>query len=176
MRVFILAVALLTLPSTAYAVDGFQGAKWGMSPEEVRAAFPEALCKSRMKRLEDGERLSCRGNVLDDANASLKFTFIDGALRRVDAEAKVAGRAGLQAVIDGLLVKYGEPIVTTTTFPGTTYVRRTWPKEKLTFNYYVAERVSEAILCYEDATYIGAQDADRHESATDAATRAADEL
>ncbi|MCP4869445.1 MAG: hypothetical protein GY898_12090 [Proteobacteria bacterium] len=41
LRAFFLLVALaVVLPSTAFAVDGFQNLKFGMSPEDVRTAYP----------------------------------------------------------------------------------------------------------------------------------------
>lgn len=170
MRVFILAVAL-TLPTTAYAVDGFQDAKWGMSPEEVRAAFPEALCKKTVVKKKEGDRLSCRASMLNDPRATLDFYFVESALRRVDVDARVGGSAGLQAVLDGLVTKYGQP----TAIPSAdgSYVESIWPAERLTFNYFFMEPTAIVMLQYEDAGFLREQEAEAHRIAEEAARRAA---
>ena len=55
-----LLLPLLFGSASAWAVDGFQDAKWGMSPDEVRAIAPENACKAKLKTIQGFDALSCK--------------------------------------------------------------------------------------------------------------------
>lgn len=84
--------------------EGFQAARWGMTPEEVRAALPEASVAA------DGTlRMT---TTIADLPAEVAFGFLEQRLAAVDVFfPEVADTRTFQALMrDVLTQKYGEPM------------------------------------------------------------------
>ncbi|WP_426750389.1 hypothetical protein [Myxococcus sp. Y35] len=86
--------------------DGFQETRWGMSPEDVKALYPEAWTTSPQGDLRVTQEVAERPATLD-------FLFVQHKLAAVSVVFKASGplRDEFSALARALRVKYGEPVL-----------------------------------------------------------------
>jgi hypothetical protein len=99
------------LTSPALAVDGFQDAKWGMSPDQVRAAVPAKACRKNLTSFEGFDELDCHQTVGGVEGAEVWYFFREEKLEQVLANLSRMNE-GVPIgsnILAGLLAKYGPP-------------------------------------------------------------------
>jgi len=105
-------MALLLGSASSWAADGFQDAKWGMSPDEVRAVLPPKACRIKLAAIGDLTQLTCLQTVAGVERTDVYYGFKDDRLEQVYANPSVDDNRGVpiaRNILAGLTSKYGQP-------------------------------------------------------------------
>jgi len=130
----LLLIALL-LPTTALAVDGFDKLKYGMTPDEVRTAYPNQIKHDKDPKGPPegtvGGRLVLAGQSrLFDEAVEVSAFFTGNGLSVVRLNFKSPKKENLQKVIDFYTPHWGDPVKTMTKLDATRKKREwSWPWE-----------------------------------------------
>jgi hypothetical protein len=162
------------------AVDGFQDAKWGMSPDQVRAVLPARTCRTNRKTVDGLDELQCVEGVGGVERASVRYYFDDLRLQQVFVDASVGDNQGVQigrGIQLALIAKYGDPDADYTARPSvcqanTISATSRWPMEGIDALSGDSGDRSLVLICYYDVATAGKEAAGRAK-AVDAAAKAA---
>ncbi len=130
----LLALALAS-PAAAATTKGFDKLLWGMSPDEVRAAYPDQVEHDPDSKSQPdgtvGGRLVLSGKPrLFDQDIEVSAYFGKDGLAIVRLSFPEPADGNIQKVLDWHQVHWGPPIVTTTKLDASRTMREwSWPSE-----------------------------------------------
>jgi hypothetical protein len=131
----LLLALLLLLPTTALAVDGFDKLQYGMTPDQVREAYPGQIKhdkepKGAPKDTIGGRLVLAGSSRLFDEPVEVSAFFNGNGLSVIRLQFKKPQKANLDKVIEFYTPHWGPPIKTTSKLSATKKKRMwTWPWE-----------------------------------------------
>lgn len=185
------AFCAVFLPSTAFAVDGFDKLTWGMSPDQVRAAYPQQLIQHDPKPKSPPEgtvpgRLVFDGAIFE-AKVEVSAFFDNSGLAVVRLQYRAPSERDVTALTGFYAQYWGQPLETPERDGGRLKKSWSWPWEgvelrqveedgkvvygRLDYSALLKEewRRTDAVICSILPSSSGCAFADRQCPATDAA-------
>jgi len=102
------AAAILALGGSSSPFDpGWEGAAWGMTPEQVSAALPGIRVVRREESLSNARKQRVRDALLYDIEVEAEYYFDADGLAFIRFEVPFRR---CEALVDGLLTEHGSPV------------------------------------------------------------------
>jgi hypothetical protein len=148
-----IASFLFMFASSAYAVDGYQQAKWGMTIEQVKATTTTTECSGAYKV----ESYFCAPIELLGTKGEVVYIFSDGKLIRANLNFRDVQPRMFDELKVLLTEKYGLPIVDATPpVQGMFTITASWVSEGITLQY-IKMGMSVLSVSYDGTTAVQAE-------------------
>ena len=113
-----LALLALALLAAAPSSEGYQRTKWGMTPAQVKALYPNSMDADQARKLQPGkfgkgEEFVLAQTTVLGKDAWATFRFDKDGLVRVSVRPDPEDSSGCPHLKDALSLKYGDPKSTT---------------------------------------------------------------